>query len=134
MEGEYIIGIYDYFDSSRVKTPSYYFVYLFDREGRLDMDSFEDTFSDVLLKSMKSEIPGYIGPFENLSELNQYAYGLCEKTSSEWIGLMPIKDYNQVMTGVSSVEEFRLQFAEKLNILENVNKGSKSKGILSRFF
>jgi hypothetical protein len=123
-EAEYIIGIYNQLivDLENPDSLGYYFVYLLDQSGVIEID--ENT---VIHNGKK-----VIGPFQGLDELNQFAFSLCEKFNAEKIMLFSVAEYNSLLEKNQEAQNFHRDLLDKGNVLLNIDR--KKKGIISRLF
>jgi hypothetical protein len=133
-----LVGVYDYFNESYVKEnslsgakgASFYFLYLLDKTGLLNRDELASVYQEVLGVELKSH---YVGPFENLESLNQFAFNLCQKKDAEKIYILSAEEYNQIIeNSVNDVSTFSQAIMAKANCLENIDH--RKKGFLGKLF
>lgn len=135
-EVEYIVGIYNNYNPTP-EDPSmigYYFLYLLDQKGLLDIDDARKIFMDKYnLNEMSDALKmRRIGPFESVDVLNQFAFHLCEQLNAEKISLLSVQEYNSLLEANQSAQEFHNELLEKGNVIQNIER--KKKGFLSRIF
>jgi hypothetical protein len=135
-EVEYIIGIYNNFSplSEDPSTMGYYFLYLLDQKGLLDIEEAKAAYLEFskIEEGTEALKQGYIGPFQNTDSLNQFAFFICEKFNAEKISLVSVNDYNAFLETTQSAFDFHRDLLDKGNILQNIER--RKKGILSRIF
>ena len=134
---EYIVGIYNYINANpEIHTESaYYFLYLMDEKGLLDIaiatklynDHYSGNGEHLIISNDKM-----VGPFLSTDLLNQFAFQLCEELNAEKVSLLSVQEYNAILENTQSASDFHRDLLLKGNILENIER--KSKGFLSRFF
>jgi acetylglutamate kinase len=129
---DYLIGIHHYFNPfpEEERGAAYYLIYLLDQRGILDKDE--------ALKIFKEQFPSeaaklkWLGPFESLDKLNQFAFTLCEKLDAQKISLISVQDYNGLLEQTVQSTDFHRDLLQKGNILENIDK--KEKGFFKKLF
>lgn len=135
-EVEYIIGIYNNFNPfpENPDQMGYYFLYLLDHKGILEPEDAKQIYLEKanLHEANDALKLGYVGPFESLDSLNQFAFYLCEKLNAEKISLVSVHDYNNLIETSTSADTFQQSLIEKGNIIQNIER--KKKGFLSRIF
>jgi len=139
LEENSIIGIYGHYSDQDMATQkkelgsSYYLIYLFDQNGIIDTNSSKRIYRDLFKRSTE-EKQTKIGPFENTTELSQYAFELCDRMNAGKICLHSVQDYNSLMTEISTVDEWKKALLEKGNCIQNPDKNKGQKGFFSRMF
>lgn len=123
---DYLIGVYQYFNPfpEEERGSAYYLLYLLDQRGLLEKDDAKKLFHegepDYDLKSK------WIGPFESLDNLNQFAFLLCEKLDAQKISLLSVPEYNGLLEHTIQASDFHRDLLEKGNVIENIDKKEKS--------
>jgi hypothetical protein len=129
---DYLIGVYHHFDPfpEEERGAAYYILHLLDQRGLLEKDEAIKIFQS----KYKTEIfhSKWIGPFESLDTLNQFAFFLCEKLDAQKINLLSVQEYNNLLETTVLAADFHRDLLVKGNVLENIDK--KEKGFFSRFF
>lgn len=123
---DYLIGVYQYFNPfpEEERGSAYYLLYLLDQRGVLEKEDAKNLFKennpDYDLKSK------WIGPFESLDNINQFAFLLCEKLDAQKISLLSVPEYNGLLEQTLHASDFHRDLLEKGNIIENIDKKDKS--------
>lgn len=138
MASESIIAIHSYLseenEAGQMAGQAFYLMYLFDENGILDQEPLRNVYYELFSKFPQDRSKGFVGPFENMTALNQYALAVCENMNSHQICLLPLKEYNSVMEEVvESPVALRNSLITRGNCIENLEKGRK-KGIFSKIF
>jgi hypothetical protein len=135
-EVDYIVGIYNQFnpfpeDSSY---QGYYLLYLLDQKGFLSTEEAIKIYNEKfkLLDDSKAFKKGYIGPFESLETINQFAFLLCENLNAQKVSLLSVPEYNTILESTEQAFDFHRDLLEKGNVLENIDH--KKKGFFKRLF
>jgi hypothetical protein len=129
---DYLIGVFQYFDPfpEEERGPSYYLLYLLDQKGVLEKDEavkiFQEKFKVDVLKSK------WLGPFDSLDDLNQFAFFLCEKLDAQKISLLSVQEYNTLLEQTLQASDFHRDLLVKGNVFENIDK--KEKGFFKKLF
>jgi hypothetical protein len=102
-------------------------------QGQIDTNVLAECKDELSLEDVSFHGHNLLGPFVNLAKLNQFAYLLCEKLSSEEIVMLTLQDYNKCLEHAKkSADVFDLLY-EKGNILENIDQ-KKGKGFFKKLF
>ena len=133
---EYIIGLFNYINVyPEIQNESaYYLLYLLDEKGLIDK-AIANKIYDIHFKGelTSSNIhPNFVGPFDSLATLNQFAFKLCEELNAEKVSLFSVQDYNGLLENTHLASDFHRDLLEKGNIMQNIER--KKKGFLRRFF
>jgi hypothetical protein len=126
MRTDYLIGIYQYFNPfpEDEKGSAYYLLYLMDQRGVLEtgeaMKIFQANYPASLTKSK------WLGPFDSVDNLNQFAFLLCEKLDAQKISLLSVQEYNGLMEQTLQASDFYRDLLEKGSVIENIDKKDKS--------
>lgn len=136
--GDSILAIYDYFNESYVteKTvdskegASYYLLYVVDRTGLINQDELMKMYRDLHGAKRSSY---YVGPFESLESLNQFAFHVCQNWNADKICLVSAAEYNEILgRDVMDISSFKENMFSKANCLKNIEH--KKKGFLGKIF
>lgn len=123
---EYLIGVYQYFNPNpeEERGAAYYLLYLLDQRGVLEKEDakrlFQETNPSYDLKSK------WLGPFDSIDNINQFAFLLCEKLDAQKISLLSVQEYNGLLEQTLQASDFHRDLLEKGNVLENIDKKEKS--------
>lgn len=135
-EFEYVLGIYHYFKPFALnpEPASFYFLYFFDQHGFLDLKEAQDLYLNHFKEqgAEKALEHSYIGPFESIEKLNQYAFRLCEELDAKKINLISASEYNSFLESSTQAAQLASDILEKGNALENLDK--KKPGLFKRLF
>ena len=140
-EKDAVICIYHYLSAESVEGEGnssgregyyYYFLYAFDQSGLISPDVLLETY----FEKFQSEINAgeYIGPFNNLDELNQYAFVLMEKLDAGSVYSISVQEYNAVIEESENVMELLENLIKHANGLKNIEKTNRSKGLFGKIF
>ncbi len=136
-EVEYIVGIYNQFNPfpENPEDLGYYFLYLLDQKGVLDLEEAKQLYKEKYQLSEDSQAlkKAIVGPFESLDAINQYAFSLCEKLNAEKISLLSVVDYNTLLEAAPSSLELHQDLVSKGNVITNIERKKKG-GFLSKIF
>jgi hypothetical protein len=129
---EYLIGVYQYFNPNPEEEigASYYLLYLLDQRGILEKEDakklYQESHTSFDLKSK------YIGPFESVDNINQFAFLLCEKLDAQKISLLSAQEYNGLLEHTQQASDFHRDLLLKGNVIDNIDK--KEKGFFKKLF
>lgn len=113
---------------------AYYLLHVFEENSLLNRDELVKIYNDTAPLKLPAEIPaGYIGPFESLEGLNQYAFALCDRQSANQIALVSLDDFNETIKTVNTPSDFKQTLLEHSNVIANPDK-DKKKGIFGKLF
>ena len=133
---EYIIGVYNFMNASpEVHSDSaFYFLYLLDEKGLLDKSAASKLYNERFKSELSSADiqQNMIGPFDSVSALNQFAFGLCEELNAEKVSILSVEEYNGLLESSQVASDFHRDLLLTGNVMENIER--KKKGFLSRFF
>jgi len=123
---DYLIGIFHQFNPnlSDLDTFAYYFLYILDQKGEVAIEEKKQSF----------EGKDIVGPFQTIEELNQFAYKILEQSNAEKISLVSIADYNLYLEKNSQALDFFQDLILNGNVLLNIEKDDKKKGLFKRLF
>lgn len=131
-----IIGIFNQFNPipEDLSANGFYLLYLLDQKGFLSHELAQKLYLDKFKMGEFTSVfsKGYIGPFENLNSLNQYAFLLCEELNAEKVSLISVQEYNTFLENNQQASDFHLDLLEKGNVMENIEH--KKKSFFSRLF
>lgn len=132
-EIDYIVGIFNCFsnDLDNPHNEKYFLLYLLDEKGMLDYEGSKELYKRQFSRDGLIDNK-YIGPFDNLEALNQYAFALLEELNAAQVSLLSVQEYNLLIESTQQASDFHRDLLEKGNIIENIER--KKKGFLSRFF
>jgi hypothetical protein len=135
-EVEYIVGIYNNFNPfpENPDDMGYYFLYLLDQKGVLDLEDAKKSYLEKYALSEENAAlkKGFIGPFDGIESVNQYAFLLCEKLNAAKVSLLSVAEYNALLESSPNSLELQNDLINKGNVLENIER--KKKGFLSKLF
>ncbi len=135
-EFEYVLGIYHHFKPFALnpEPASFYFLYFFDQHGFLDLKEAQELYLTHFKEegAEKALECSYIGPFENLDKLNQYAFRLCEELDAKKINLISAMEFNNFLESSNSASQLSAEILDKGNVLENLDK--KKPSLFKRLF
>ncbi len=134
MGNDFIVGIYNYYEEHITGKTGYYIIHLFGNSDALELAPVDDVLSETLLKDIDTTYEGVIGPFTNLSEMNQFVFAMCEISSADWVGMISVKEYNQVLDSTNTLEDYKTALVANVNVMENINKKNGSKNIIKKMF
>lgn len=136
-EVDYIVGIYNQFNPfpENPDELGYYFLYLLDQKGVLDLEEAKNVYKEKynLSEDTLAFKKGLIGPFESLDSINQFSFSLCEKLNAEKISLLSVVDYNLLLEAAPSSLELHQDLITKGNVITNIERKKKG-GFLSKIF
>ena len=131
-ETDYLIGVYQYFEPfpEEEKGAAFYLLYLLDQKVLLEKDEAIKMFKE---KYNYEEVAAkWIGPFNSIEVLNQFAFFLCEKLEANKISLVSVQEYNALLEQTIQANDFHRDLLLKGNVLENIDK--KGKGFFKKLF
>ncbi|MBT3583509.1 MAG: hypothetical protein HN509_01275 [Halobacteriovoraceae bacterium] len=135
IESETIMAVYGQVNfttqESRKVVSSYALLYVFDANGNIDRDVLENLYCDVYGDSSYLGHPLYIGPFEDLEILNQYAFKLCSQLNAADITMVSVSEYNAIIERESKPSQLLLGLYEEGNTIKNLDR---KKGLFSKIF
>jgi hypothetical protein len=129
---DYIIGVYQYFNPfpEDESGSAYYLLYLLDQRGLLEKSDaiklFQEKYPNETLKSK------WLGPFDSVDNLNQFAFILCEKLNARKINLLSVQEYNSLLEQTINASDFHQHIIEMGNVFENIDR--KEKGFFKKLF
>jgi hypothetical protein len=127
-----IVMIYDYKEGADLKPSAYYLYHAFDENGLIDLDAMVEVYEEFINQTPEtSKLP--LGPFDNLTFLNQFAFKVCEKIDNSLVSLISVKDYNSILEEATTGDDLFQNLTEKGNRIENLDHSSKS-SLLGKFF
>lgn len=136
-EVDYIVGIYNQFNPfpENPDELGYYFLYLLDQKGVLDLEEAKNVYKEKynLSEDTLAFKKGLIGPFESLDSINQFSFSLCEKLNAEKISLLSVSEYNSLLEAAPSSLELHQDLITKGNVITNIERKKKG-GFLSKIF
>jgi hypothetical protein len=113
---------------------AYYLLHIFEENSLLPRNDLVKIYNDTAPLKMPSELPeGYIGPFENLKDINQYAFALCDIQGANQVALVSLQDFNETIKAVNTPSDFKQILLEHSNIVANPDK-DKKKSLFGKLF
>lgn len=113
---------------------AYYLLHVFEENALIGREELVKIYNDTAPLRLPTEIPvGYIGPFESLDGLNQFAFALCDRQNANQIALVSLENFNETMKTVNTPSDFKQTLLEHSNIIANPDKDRK-KGIFGKLF
>jgi hypothetical protein len=142
LPSDVIVGIYNYLGQTRaddshlpnLPSSAYYLLYLFDKNGLLERDLLKRLYEEMFFSLNKKFDDVYIGPFDSLETLHQFALRVCVKIDAGKAQLFAVKDYNAIIETANDIEDLQKALVEKGITLENVEKMNRKKGLLGKIF
>ncbi|HLE11540.1 hypothetical protein A2462_03120 [candidate division WOR-1 bacterium RIFOXYC2_FULL_41_25] len=119
-----VVAVYDTISSENAGQFNYFKV-IFDDSGEVDLLLLRELYKDSSMASAENAIPGMIGPFADLVELNRYALKLCEKVEKKQICIYSVDEYSAIIEKASTTEEFRELIVTNGNKIENLDYSKK---------
>jgi hypothetical protein len=110
---------------------NYYLSYVFDEDGPINNDDLKDVYEQYSVFSEESN--DYVGPFNDLTKLNQFAFHLCERQDAHNITLISLDIYNSLIESCGTTKDFLDKLSEEGNTLENIDKRDKFSAIKNLF-
>lgn len=137
-ERDTVFAIYKYLTSDGLEgeqgDPSYYLIRVFDNTGSIESAQLFDLFREVYPEVEVGSRAKYVGPFPNLTVVNKFSFGLCEVLDANRICLLSVMDYNSIVDSTSNIADLTDKMLAAGNVIENIEKGERSKGLLNKFF
>jgi len=113
---------------------AYYLLYVFEENSLLPRNELVKIYNDTAPLKMPSELPeSYIGPFENLKDLNQYAFALCDTQNANQVALVSLQNFNETIKTANTPSDFKQILLEHSNLLANPDK-DKKKSLFGKLF
>ncbi|MCK5884505.1 MAG: hypothetical protein KAG61_12515 [Bacteriovoracaceae bacterium] len=137
-ERDTVFAIYKYLTSDGLDEeqvdPSYYLIRVFDNTGAVESAHLFDLFQDIYPEFESGGRGRYIGPFPNLTIVNKFAFRLCENLDANRICLLSVMDYNNIIDSTTNITDLTDKMLDAGNVIENIEKEERSKGLLSKLF
>lgn len=123
----------DSHEFTQEQNQSYYqILYCFSEKEKVDWNWLKDLFEKFFGRTANEGIG--LGPFENLSEINQLALKVCSELQSPLAYLLCITDYNLGLESVSHTTHFANIFSNYGKKLVNPNARSEKTNFFKRIF
>lgn len=113
---------------------AHYLLYVFEENALIPREELIKVYNEIAPLKMPTEIPvGYIGPFESLESLNQYAFTLGDQLGARQVALASIDGFNETVKSVNTPSDFNKALLEHSNIIANPDR-DKKKGLFGKLF
>ena len=113
--------------------PAHYILQVFEEHSLFPRDELVKLYNEVAPLKMPDLPEGYIGPFENLDVLNQFAFTFCDRHDASQVALVSIENYNEAINKINSSSDFNAILLEHSSVIANPDK-DKRKGFFGKMF
>ncbi|MBL6990815.1 MAG: hypothetical protein ISR65_13605 [Bacteriovoracaceae bacterium] len=133
---ETIVGIYSYLqldDPSLEQVAKYYLLYIFNDHELIDRPTLNKTYISSLGKKDIICHSQYLGPFDDISEMNRFIVSICMELNIKHVGLFSVHDYNVILEKVTNISDLWTAIKKHCHIVES-NTDKNTGGFFGKFF